>query len=156
MTTYSRARDEYLESEVLTAGPVRRVQILYEAAIEAVAKAKAAQSSGDLAARARQVNRATAILVELAVSLDHSKGGQLSRELAELYDYSMRRLMEGSIAKKAAPFAEVERLLRTLLEGWKEVPELDGPAGTHQTRSGDSFEKSESPELVGAGVDQVY
>ena len=157
MTNYSRARDEYLETEVLTAGPVRRVQMMYEALVDALAKAKDAQATGNIAARAHQVNRATAILTELAVSLDHSQGGKLSRELVELYDYAMRRLLEGSVAKKVEPFAEVERIVRTLQEAWNAVPEIESAASVRLVKMGadQAAGHVEDVGLVGSGINHL-
>jgi flagellar secretion chaperone FliS len=165
MMTYSHARDEYLETEVLTAGPVRRVQMLYEALVDAVAIAKNAQAAGDIATRAHQVNRATSILTELAVSLDHSQGGKLTKELVELYDYSIRRLLEGSMAKKVEPFAEVERLMQTLLDGWRALPEVDsrgacpvtGESSVSRFQMGfdEDLGERHGVGLVGSGINQV-
>lgn len=126
--SYSKLRDEYLESEVLCAGPVRRIQLLYEGALEAIAQARAAIAAGDIRTRNDRTNKAMSILVELALSLDHSRGGQFTKDLVELYDYSQRRLLEGNIHQKDAPYAEVEGLLKTVLDGWKNIAEVGEPA----------------------------
>ena len=157
MTTYGHTQDQYLETEVFAAGPVRRVQMLYEAAVESVTKAKNAQASGDIATRAKNVNKATAILTELAVSLDRGQGGNLAAELIELYDYSIRRLLEGSVAKQVQPFAEVEGLLRTLLDAWRQVPEVQS-ATVPQSEDLVSVGRapaSLSEDLVAAGFDHL-
>jgi flagellar protein FliS len=128
MTRYSRAREEYLESEIFVAGPVRRVQLLYEGAIEAIGKARASLARKDIRGRTAQVNKAILILTELMSALDHSSGLPLTKTLAELYDYSQRRLLAGNSAQSDVPFAEVEELLKTVLEGWKGVPEIASSA----------------------------
>lgn len=112
------AQDTYLESRVLSADSVELVQILYQAALESVEKARRHLSQGDIAARSKQITKAVAILTELAVSLDHSTGGDLSRTLLELYDYMQRRLLEANVRQSEGPLAEVAVLLATLLEGW--------------------------------------
>jgi len=125
--TYSRARDEYKVSEILMAGPIRRVQMLYEGVIDATGKARQALSAKDIPARTTQVNRAIEILTELAMSLDHSCGATFTGKLAELYDYSQRRLIEGNAKQQDEPFVEVEGLLKTLLDAWKTIPEVTEP-----------------------------
>jgi flagellar protein FliS len=132
MSTYAKAREEYLESEILSAGPVRRVQLLYGGAIEAIGKARGAQASKDLLTRAAQVNKAVDILSELALSLDHSSGATMTKDLAELYDYAQRQLIEGSSKQSDALFADAERVLKTLQEAWLVVPEVEvsGAGGT--------------------------
>ena len=128
MTNYSKARDEYLESEILSAGPVRRVQLLYEGAINAIAKARVALAAKDISSRAAQVNKALDILSELALSLDHSRGASITRELVELYDYAQRCLIEGSTKQVDKPFADAEQVLRTVLGAWQSIPELEDPS----------------------------
>ena len=128
MTNYSKARDEYLESEILSAGPVRRVQMLYEGAINAIARARLALAAKDILARAAQVNKAMAILTELAVSLDHSGGASVTRELAEIYDFAQRSLLDGSATQTDKPFNDAEQVLKTVLEAWKSIPEVEAPS----------------------------
>jgi flagellar protein FliS len=114
----SSAQDTYLESKVLSADSVELVQILYQAALASVEKARRHLREGDIAARSKQISKAVAILTELALSLDHSAGGDLSRTLLELYDYMQRRLLEANLRQNERLLAEVSALLATLLEGW--------------------------------------
>lgn len=109
----SSAQDTYLESKVLSADSVELVQILYQAALDSVEKARRHLSQGDIAARSKQITKAVAILTELAVSLDHpSGGGDLSRILLELYDYMQRRLLEANVRQSESP-----------ARAWAETPE---------------------------------
>jgi flagellar protein FliS len=62
--------------------------------------------------------KAWSILNELLHSLDHSVGGDLSRNLARLYTYMQTRLLEANTQQIEPPLAEVQDLLCTLLEGW--------------------------------------
>jgi flagellar protein FliS len=125
-------QDAYLESQVLTADPMELVRLLYRAAGDAARNASAHLAAGRIAERSRQITKAHAILSQLSVSLDHARGGALSRSLAELYDYMQRRLLEANLRQTAAPLAEVESLLSTLLEGWDQIraaPEHAAPQG---------------------------
>ncbi len=157
MTNYGNARNQYLESEILSAGPVRRVQLMYEGAIEAIGAARAALEQRDIPTRAAKVNKALDILTELSMSLDHGQGAPVTRELVELYDYSQRCLIEGSSKQEDRPFADAERVLRTLLEAWKSVPEVEGSVASLGSyvpvdySAGDGF----GVGRVGSGLDQV-
>jgi flagellar secretion chaperone FliS len=105
-------RDAYLETEVLSASPVQLVEMLYRGAIESIDKAVSAIQSHDIAVRNHSINRAHAIVNELASSLDHTHGGDLSRQLTELYDYIQRKLGEGNFSQQAAPLLEARGLGR--------------------------------------------
>jgi flagellar secretion chaperone FliS len=127
-------QDAYLESQVLTADPLELVRLLYRAAGDATRSASAHLAAGRIAERSRQISKAHAILIAVVRSLDHARGGALSRSLAELYDYMQRRLLEANQRQKAEPLVEVGSLLATLLEGWDQIrntPEHAAPTGTH-------------------------
>lgn len=115
-----QAREAYLESKVLSADPLELVRIMYQAALEAVAQARRCLAENDVFGRSREISKAHGLLTELALSLNHEAGGELSRNLAELYEYMQRRLLEAHIQKSDAALAEVARLLATLLEGWNQ------------------------------------
>src|SRR5712692_6358376 len=112
---------QYLEAEVLGADPVKLVNLLYRGALEAVAAARRHLAAGKISERSRQITKAWEIVQELARSLDHAHGGEVSRSLAELYAYIQQRLLEANTRQADKPLAEAEKLLTTLSEAWKGV-----------------------------------
>ncbi|SPE36970.1 Flagellar protein FliS [Candidatus Sulfopaludibacter sp. SbA6] len=115
---WQNAQDVYLESRVLSADPTELVCLLYQAATAAVRNARRQLAAGEIAARARSISTACEILIELTGSLDHARGGEISRRLAQLYDYMIRKLIEANFQQRDAPLAEVLGLLSTLAEAW--------------------------------------
>ena len=113
--------DRYLETEILSADPIKLVSLLYRGAIESVSAARRHLASGAILERSQQINRAWEILQELAGSLDHAHGGELSRNLGELYGYVQQRLLEANAQQSDAPLAEAEALLTTLAEAWRGI-----------------------------------
>lgn len=110
--------NNYLETEVLSADPLRLVQILYRSAVTAVSAARHHLAAGEIAERSKQISKALSILHELLGSLDREKGGEIARRLAQLYAYMTTRLIEANVEQRDAPMAEVEKLLGTLMEAW--------------------------------------
>ena len=86
----------YLQAEILSADPVKLVQLLYRGAIEAVGSARKHLAAGEIRPRSKSIVKAWEILLELIRSLDHSHGGDLSRNLSSLYAYMQKRLMEAN------------------------------------------------------------
>jgi flagellar protein FliS len=109
---------ESLDDEILTADPVRLIQMLYRGAVDSIIMARRYLKLGDIRARSRSVSKAMAIVTELSLSLNHTVGGDLSKNLAELYAYTEKLLIQGNQEQSDPPLAEAERLLSTLLEGW--------------------------------------
>ncbi len=114
----NNAYQNYFENEVLAANPLKLVELLYRGAMEAIASARRHLRSGDIRARSRAINKAMAIVTELSLSLNHEQGGELSRNLASLYAYIERLLIQANSQQCEPPLAEAETLLSTLLEGW--------------------------------------
>jgi flagellar secretion chaperone FliS len=121
-SAYSNSgHDAYLESRVLTADPIELVNMLYLAGLQAVREARQHLAEHRIAERSRAINQACQIVIELAVSLDHERGGEISQRLALLYDYMQRRLLEANIKQADEPLADVLGLLTTLTEAWAGV-----------------------------------
>ncbi len=125
---WQNAHDTYLESRVLSADPVELVGLLYQAATAAVRDARWLLAEGEIAGRSRAISRASAILMELTASLDHSRGGEISVRLSQLYEYMQTRLLEANLQQADGPLAEILGLLTTLSEAWAEVGRQSAPA----------------------------
>jgi len=122
--------EAYLESRVLTADPIELVRILYEHALHQVGDARLNLAEGNIAARSKAVSRTIAVLAELDASLDHEVGGEISRNLAELYHYMRQRLLIANLQQDDAPLAEVQSLLTTLAQAWTDFR----PGGNIESR----------------------
>jgi len=127
---WNNAHNAYLESRILSAGPIELVNLLYQGCTGAVREARHYLASGDIAARSRSITKASEILIELASSLDLERGGEISQGLGQLYHYMLRRLTEANLQQSDAPLAEVLGLLCTLTEAWEGLkkPEKPQPA----------------------------
>lgn len=111
---YQLSQDE----EILLAEPIELVVMLYRAAIQAVQKARTHLAAGEITERGQQISRASAILTELSLTLNHEIGGTLSLNLAELYDYLQRLLLTAHQQQSVEKLAQAQNLLETLLDGW--------------------------------------
>jgi flagellar protein FliS len=114
----------YLETEVMQADGVELVRLLYRGALDAVGKARQCVRAGNIKGRSKQITKVSEILNELATSLDVEQGGEIGKNLAELYDYMQRMLIKGNFEQVEAPLAEVEKLLATILAGWEGIVEV--------------------------------
>ena len=114
----------YQESEILSADPLELVRLMYRGAGEAIARARQCVAVGDIAGRAKAINKALTIVTELTFSLDRQKGEELSRTLVELYNYIQRLLIDANCRQVDAPLAEAQGLMATLQEAWENC----GPA----------------------------
>jgi flagellar protein FliS len=139
---WQNARDAYLESRILAAEPLELVRLLYHAAIDAVQDARRRLAAGQIVERSRAISKASEIVLELAVSLDYERGGELSQTLGRLYAYIQNRLTESNLQQSDAPLAEVLGLLSTLSEGWNGLRRQKEEVSVPQQNAWASFEPS--------------
>jgi flagellar protein FliS len=114
-----------MDSEVLSADPIKLVQLLYREALDSISGARRALAAGDIPNRSRLITKASAILNELALSLDHSKYPDLCSNLVELYDYMLRRLIDANTQQIDPPLVEVEGLLGGLFTAWQQAAQSE-------------------------------
>ena len=125
--------DSYQEAEILSADPLQLVQLLYRGALDEIVRARGCLATRDIAGRTRAVNKAIRIVTELAVSLNHEQGGEISRGLVELYDYLQRLLIDANCRQVDGPLAEAQQLMTTLHEAWESCrPATARRPGTQQ------------------------
>lgn len=118
----------YLDEDVLAASPLKLTQLLYRGALDSIASARRYLRLGDIRARSRAVSKAMGIITELSLSLNQKEGGELSRQLADLYGYIEMLLIKANSEQHDPPLAEAERLLSTLAQAWDSIEQTPAPA----------------------------
>jgi len=103
------------------ASPHRLIAMLYDGAIERLAKGIAGIERQDLALKLKSINGAAAIIEYLQLILDLDNGGDLAARLYALYDYARRRLTQANADNDAEALREVMRLIQTVKSGWDEI-----------------------------------
>ena len=104
------------------ASPHQLITMLLDGAIERVTAAVGAMERGEIGATGESIGKAISIVDNLRVSLDQQKGGQISENLASLYEYMTRRLLEANATKDTAMLTEVGSLLKEIKVAWDQVP----------------------------------
>jgi len=107
----------YRNVEATTADPVTLTTMLYDGCVKALKKAVIHLESGNRNGFNDETNRAYLIIGELASTLDMSQG-EIASNLAGIYGYCMRLIVESSLGD-AAKLREVERHISTIATAWK-------------------------------------
>jgi flagellar protein FliS len=107
---------------VAAADPHKLIVMLFDGALERIARAHGCMDRGEHAEKAQLINRAVNIIDELRGSLDMQAGGEIAGNLSALYDYMTARLLKGSVEGEAKYFDEVAGLLRDIREAWVAIP----------------------------------
>jgi flagellar protein FliS len=151
----SNPYSQYQKTQVTTASKEKILLMLYEGAIRFTKHAHAALKQGKVADKGKYISKATAILSELMATLDFKSGGQLAVDLENLYVFMIDKLIEGNIKNDPECLQQVEKLLMTLYEAWKDVvenPREDGiPSARMQPQEYASYiaSKDQAPQQAG-------
>ncbi|WP_029135077.1 flagellar export chaperone FliS [Sedimenticola selenatireducens] len=111
-----------VNSGVEDATPHRLVQMLMEGALDKIAAAKGHMARNEPADKGRYISWAISIVSGLQSSLDMESGGELSRNLDDLYDYMVRRLGEAGAKNDPKILDEVSSLLLEVKSAWDVIP----------------------------------
>jgi flagellar secretion chaperone FliS len=115
------AHQAYRRMQTTTASPGELIALLYDALLRNLMRAEGGLGAHDMEEAHTALLRSQDIVLELISSLDtDAEGdvGSLARQLAPLYEYVYRRLLDASLHKDAAPLAEVRRLVQPVREAW--------------------------------------
>jgi len=113
-----------VQSGTAYADSVQLIQMLFDGLIDSLAAAEGQIERKEIQAKGESLSRATRIVLGLQGSLDMEKGGEIAANLAELYDYCIRRLMHANLKNDADAVREVRDLMDEVRDAWALVPDL--------------------------------
>jgi|TARA_B110000902_G_scaffold73198_1_gene86402 flagellar protein FliS len=102
--------------------PYRLVAMLFQKLLDNIATAKGAISQGDFSKKGGQISNAIAIIGVLEGSLDFKQGGEVSTNLAALYQYCSEQLLLASTHNDIDKLEEVIQILLPIKAGWDSIP----------------------------------
>lgn len=116
-----------VHGSVAGADPHRLVLMLMDGVLERLAVARACVERGDIARKAQLLHSCTTLITELRGSLNLKDGGELARNLSDLYEYMARQTLRANAENKPELIREVTSLLAEIRGAWVAIgPEIRG------------------------------
>jgi len=115
---YQTVEQDYM---VEGANPHMLVQILFSEFIASIELTIQALEDSDLAAKSAHVTKAMMICHLLATSLDFEKGGAVAVSLAEIYEWSRRKLLEASLHNRISDLQDVHKTINDISSAWSTI-----------------------------------
>ena len=128
MNMRQRALASYGDVKVTTgvagADNVQLIQMLFDGLIESLSTAKGHIERGSITEKSKSIARAGRIVVGLQGALDFEKGGDIARNLNDLYSYITRRLFHVNAHNDLAALQEIHTLMDEIRQAWTVVPTM--------------------------------
>jgi flagellar protein FliS len=128
MNMRERALASYGDVKVTTgvagADSVQLIQMLFDGLIESLSTARGHMERGSIAEKSKALARAGRIVVGLQGALDFEKGGDIARNLNDLYAYVTRRLFHVNANNDLVALQEIHNLMNEIRTAWQQVPAL--------------------------------
>lgn len=115
------ALSTYQTQDIETASPEKLLIMLYDGAIRFLKKAREAMVAKDYQSLNTNMKRTQDIISELMGSLNFEIGGDIARNLFDLYEYYNYRLLQANMKNDTAMIDEVLKHLVDLKATWEEA-----------------------------------
>lgn len=110
-----------IEAGILSADPYRLIQILFESALEKLIIAKKFIEINNIHDKGVALSLAISIIETLQASLNE-EGGEIAENLAELYAYMLRTLIQVNLHNDLVKLDEIIQLIVTIKTAWDSMP----------------------------------
>ena len=111
------------QTSVVDADRHQLIQLLLDGFLERVNMAKARITAKDYEGKNKLINKSIEIVAALRGFLDVDQGGELARNLSDLYAYCERRLFEANLRNDIDALDEVASHIKKIQEAWKGIRE---------------------------------
>jgi len=132
-----KAAKAYLVTQVTTASQGDLLLMLYDTAVKHLRQAIEKMRAGDVAGKGILITKAIDIISELQESLNKERGGDISKNLFQLYFFCNTRLLKANLQMNTDMVEEVISILFGLRQAFAQImPTVDGVASIAQQGMG--------------------
>lgn len=126
------AHAAYQQTEILSSSPEQLILLLYRRLLGHLREGANCMSAGNVEGKGEHLQKASAILYELAASLDREAGGELADQLGALYAFFVRELAAASLGRDRSRVDRIIEMVSQLNESWLSAARELGvvPAGS--------------------------
>jgi len=112
----------YIEADIKSISREKLLVLLYEKMANDLLEARLAIAAGDRIRMADRITHSQQIITELHNALDHSLGGEISRNLEALYDFLFVEHLAILVDQDPRHIDNCLAVMTPLLAAWREIP----------------------------------
>jgi len=118
---YASQAARYRDAEMVNATPGQLVVMLYDKMLLTLRRARIACDAKQIEVRCDQIVKASDMISELRVSLDHEQGGAIAKQLDALYAFMLRELFEANRKQDGKKIDVVIRMASELRDAFAQI-----------------------------------
>jgi flagellar protein FliS len=118
--SYSQA-NVYREREVLTASPEKLVVMAFDHVLVNLRRARMALEAGNIELRAQSLGKAREGIMELLVSTDAERGGEIAEHLREVYSFALSEFLAIGRSRDVGQLDRVASLLGNIRDAFATI-----------------------------------
>jgi flagellar secretion chaperone FliS len=111
----------YAAAQITSVDRGRLLLLVLEGGQAFLGRARTALERSDIPAFVADVARMQDVLLELAQTLDHTRGGDIAARLAQLYEFMIRHLARANVERSLALVDEVLRAYDPIVDAYRQV-----------------------------------
>ena len=119
----SNPYQKYKQTQIVSASREKLLLMMYEGAIKFTKLGIQAAEAKNIPDRCINIGRAFDIVLELNNTLDHKVGGDIAKNLEQLYMFMTDQYTKANMSGDPEPLRVNLKLLETLYEGWVQAVE---------------------------------
>ena len=119
----TKTYQKYKQTQIGSASREKLLLMMYEGAIKFTKKALMAIEEKNIAERCVNIGRAYDIVMELNNTLDHKVGGEIARNLEQLYMFITDQFTKANISGAPEPLEHSLKILESLYGAWVQAVE---------------------------------
>lgn len=131
---YGRITQEYRKQSVNGATALQLVIMLYDGALKFMEAGKHAIAHHDLARQNDQLQKAQKVVLELMSCLDPEQGGEVAKNLLNLYSYVLNELVKANCEDNADAIERCIKIFSDLRDSWVQI-EAQTRGGGHASEA---------------------
>lgn len=111
-----------VDSQLSAASPHKIVQMLMAGAIERLIQGKAAMQQGNIPVKGERLGKALDIIISLRSCLSMDDGGDVAKNLDQLYEFMITQIADGNHRNDPQPLDDVIDIIREIKSAWDQIP----------------------------------
>ncbi|MEZ8195218.1 MULTISPECIES: flagellar export chaperone FliS [Vibrio] len=111
-----------VDSQLSAASPHKVIQMLMGGAIERLIQGKAAMQAGNIPVKGERLGKALDIIISLRSCLSISDGGEIAKNLDQLYEFMITQISTANHKNDPQPIDDVIEIIREIKSAWDQIP----------------------------------